>query len=1702
MIANVRVACFYFVLFVTAVFAGDSFTVQEKSADHMRLSLQNQAIEFSQSDALQHLTIQGTGKTSEIGDPELPIFSTYIPVPENSEISVEYIIGTVQREEDVDLYRVQPEDIHPENSELPVSQSWSRTENIQYPPESFTLSEPLYMRGERLIRLDVIPFTYDDGEKTLDIHQDVEIEIRYTHSAQQPNVRLRSRAFEPFLMEMIPGYEPSSRDEDYQTPAILYICGGNALSNPYFQQLVSWRHKRGFKVYTASTAITGNSSGDIKSYITNAYNNFDPPPEYVGLIGDVNSSFDIPTYYENWSECYGGPCHGEGDYPYSLLEGDDLLPEVFLGRISVRSSQELAIVVAKTMNYEKVISPQDNWFEKAGLLVNPESYGSGGSLLSTNQFLEMILEMADYEDIDVGVEYDLYNASSWLNARLSDGVSYLNFRGLYGPGSFDIGVIMSNLDSQSMLPFVTFITCGTGSFAYELASPNEQFVRSGLSPSNYSGGVAAIGTATVGTHTQFNNLMDMGIYNGIFTQGVETAGAALAAGKMALINTYPGNPVHYVDIFCHWNNLIGDPGLHLWTDTPTVVTVQHPETILAESDIIHIEVTDENGAPVQDAVVTLLKGADEIFISRRTGEDGIASFDLDVGSTGEVNVTVSGRNLKPAMSSFDIVNSAYSLYAVLPVIVDDNSGGNGDGILNPGEDLTVSFYILNNGILGVNDVEAILHTYSDMVSINTPMFDIGGILAGNEQLASFEITLSSDCGYNFDPEFWIEISTGEGAEWAYALPLNVSAPDIQFQDILVIPGSVLEPGEEVQFIINLINSGDVSVDGFYGHLSYNGPQDVRVNEDDLDWQMLAPGESGGNFDTFWVQFGEEVIDGSLLKFDLALFNETGFEEFLEFEVQVGTASVDDPLGPDAFGHYIYDMGDVDYGYAPTYGWEEINPDKGGAGQQLYMYDCGNGVPDSQESELLELPFPVQFYGIEYDEITISTNGWIAFGNTGTYSFRNTPVPGPAGPSPMLAVFWDDLRNSPQGCSGARIGDVYYYYSEEDGYIIVEWSDLATYFMGDPVTFQAIIFDRSEDGDSDNEIKLQYSKFNNTSSGLYLPSYDGLIHGGHATIGLEDHLVIDGLQYTYDNEYPLTAGILDHESSLFITTGFPVNLFSADTTLGEPPLLVEFSTVDMDDVMSWAWDFDGDGIVDSYASDPDWEYTDYGHYEVTLTVTTANEEIVDRRRHYIHLVTYGCTDPVAYNYDELAAIDDGSCDYIYGCMDESAVNYDELAVYDDGSCFYIQYEAFTGDNVQNGDSFGRAIRYDGDFVIIGSHNDDVGGNMDQGSAYIFTMDEDGNWDQQDYLTAGDGAALDYYGYSVDVSGEYAIVGGYKCDTDMGINSGAAYVYHRVNSGVWIGEFKLTADDGDTNDNYGISVAIDGDYAVVGSYRDDNENGSNAGSVYAYIREGTGWIQIQKIVPSDGDEGDGFGSAVSLDNGNLVISSELRDTAGENSGSVYLYQLVDDEWMEVQEIIAFDADEYDHFGVSHSVYENTIVVGSYLDNNEYGTIAGSAYVFEIIGSQAVFQQKLLGIPDQDYYFGETVVVQGNYMAVGSSNRLFIYRKNVSGDWEQGAGFVTPANESVAIGGLYVLGGHSQNSVVHAYSLAEWEEWLGSMEANGDVNQDDVLDILDLVMLVQIILDILEPAGNELYVGDVNQDGDTNIQDIILMVEMIMS
>ncbi|GEM_PF-774794 len=243
----------------------------------------------------------------------------------------------------------------------------------------------------------------------------------------------------------------------------------------------------------------------------------------------------------------------------------------------------------------------------------------------------------------------------------------------------------------------------------------------------------------------------------------------------------------------------------------------------------------------------------------------------------------------------------------------------------------------------------------------------------------------------------------------------------------------------------------------------------------------------------------------------------------------------------------------------------------------------------------------------------------------------------------------------------------------------------------------------------------------------------------------------------------------------------------------------------------------------------------------------------------------------------------------------------------------------------GDSFGVSVSIYGKTAIVGADYDE------NGSAYIYRRNESG-WFEETKLTAFDGATNDDFGFSVSIYRDYIAVG------SVGDNTwtGAVYIF-RFNGSAWVLDTKLTASDGQSGDTFGYSVSLSGEYLLVGS-RHDN---SGTGSAYIFKREEATWMEKAKLTASDGEPNDEFGFSVSLDGDTAIAGAYGHDNF---VGSAYIFKRYDETWVQESELYASNGVPDDQFAFSVSIDDDYAIAGSALGNNGFGC----AYVFQEFSS----------------------------------------------------------------------------------------------------------------------------------------------------------
>ena len=295
------------------------------------------------------------------------------------------------------------------------------------------------------------------------------------------------------------------------------------------------------------------------------------------------------------------------------------------------------------------------------------------------------------------------------------------------------------------------------------------------------------------------------------------------------------------------------------------------------------------------------------------------------------------------------------------------------------------------------------------------------------------------------------------------------------------------------------------------------------------------------------------------------------------------------------------------------------------------------------------------------------------------------------------------------------------------------------------------------------------------------------------------------------------------------------------------------------------------------------------------------------------------------------------------------------------------------------NWGHSVDIDGTTLIAG-YTSYVGNN-----GGVFILEQKGKkWDLVVQFKTPDGNTRDQYGHSVALEGDYAVVSAYEdggkkpvAGGPLGEGPGRVYVYQRVKG--WTQTASLKPADIQNNDRFGYSVDISGNTLIAGTPFHDEEKGA----VYVYKRDGDQWKQEAKLQADDAGVKNRFGWDCAISEHTIVVGAPLAAAPARLSGAAYVFKRQGDAWVQVAKVTPEDGDGGDSFGVSVDVSKSRIIVGANKDENEVKKRgSGSAYIFQLIGDAVTQEAKLTADePQEGAGFGLTVALDVNRVLIGA-------------------------------------------------------------------------------------------------------------------------
>ncbi len=553
----------------------------------------------------QRFKMPGQASLTTVGKPELPIIGQVIEVPMGVTFSIE-VIKT--REAILDHYRV-----YPAQKPLPdISKSDPLT---TWASETFTLDKAAYLnnsqypgalamiqtedigiiRGHRIIMLKVNPIQYNPVTHETKAYAQIEVRVKYSQPAQVTAIpkRLYSRHFEKLLKNLELNYRDPKRFDskidapsddgskertgcDYLILTINTFYNASDPNNPVIR-LANWKQRKGLrtKIVDIANISNGQTYNGIRQYLEDAYNKWDMVPSYVLLIGDADV---IPVRYLTAHSSHNNTLVGTDLY-YATLDGADIYPDIYIGRLSVDTLAQAATVIDKILNYEQQPPNNANFYNNVimSALFEDESGNPNDGIEDGTEDRPWIENVEDIRNFILGQNYQvdrIYATSSgwpadpfssqpmdnengtalpaaltppafqWTGSGndISRGISAGRFLVTYrdhgnrnswssfiGFGNGDV----DGLANGNLTPVVFSIACQTGWFDNEtdddtnlaIITPSHPANESTASASecfcehflrNNNGGAAAIVGATRNSYTGYNDFLMFGLHKAIW----------------------------------------------------------------------------------------------------------------------------------------------------------------------------------------------------------------------------------------------------------------------------------------------------------------------------------------------------------------------------------------------------------------------------------------------------------------------------------------------------------------------------------------------------------------------------------------------------------------------------------------------------------------------------------------------------------------------------------------------------------------------------------------------------------------------------------------------------------------------------------------------------------------------------------------------------------------------------------------------------------------------------------------------------------------------------------------------------------------------------------------------------------------------------------------------------------------------------------
>ncbi len=869
--------------------------------------------------------------TNQVGAPLLPVRNIYVLIPPDAKVTgVE--VTKCESENLPGVYN-----LYPTQPSIPIGHSARSHPFVEPNPSIYSSPDPYPTKtvryigsgnlgGERIANLQVHPLQYIPSKGKLRFFSRIEFRLKYVFDGQAPTSVYRGekaqRIYDKMIKELVINRDDVGKKLLDCLPngvTLEYLIITNNTLAPAFMPLANWKTKKGVPaaVRTVSWIESHYPGNDLAQRIRNylKITAQDSGTVWVLLGGDTEiipcryAHIELQSYTEDIpSDLYYSDLDGtwnlDGDGLYGEPEdGVDLHPDIFVGRAPVAILSEAQSFVTKVLTYEKNPPPDYQrrtlfFAEKAD---NFTDDGISKDLIAERYFPDRFAPIAKLYERD-GNE----SAAAVLDS-MNQGYNLLNHCGHAGTTVMCTGpdaIWSEKIDSLTNSPrfFGVLYSVGCWPAAIDDDCIAEHFVK------NPNGGGFFVGNSRYGWYTPSfpgygsSDLFDQRFFASLFNNDVYRLGATLADSRVYYIaDAQQENDYRWIEFEL---NLLGDPELPLWTDTPQELIVDYPDTIPGGQSQLTVTVTS-GSSPVEGSLVCVMDGND-FYSTEITGSDGQVTLSISPSPTDTLWITVTAHNFLPYEDQ--IIAATDGPYLVHYNHRIDDAAGNGDGIPNPGEPIGMSVVLKKFGSQSGNGVSATLATTDSLVTIIDSSENYGVITAQDTSRCfdDYNFDISSDCPNGHIIYFDLNISDSGGRLWRSKIAVQVGAPVIAVVGENLNDGAggngLADPGDTLKVTVTLKNIGLGNASNLYALLSTTDPY-ITIISDSSDFDDLGPGDSASSATPYRVEIDPDCPIPHFSEFSLQIMGDD-YITIGGFQIPIGVTGFFDDMerGEDGWTH--------------------------------------------------------------------------------------------------------------------------------------------------------------------------------------------------------------------------------------------------------------------------------------------------------------------------------------------------------------------------------------------------------------------------------------------------------------------------------------------------------------------------------------------------------------------------------------------------------------------------------------------------------------------------------------------------------------------------------------------------------------------------------------------------------------------------------